>query len=52
MSALIACRKVFVTLKATKDVVGVSVENLRWQMDDGEIVSFDELKARHPAPSN
>lgn len=30
--------------------VGIPVENLRWQMDDGEIVNFDELKARNPTP--
>jgi hypothetical protein len=27
--------------------VGVPVENLRWTKDDGEVVSFDELKARN-----
>ncbi len=26
--------------------VGVPVENLRWTMDDGEVVTFDELRAR------
>lgn len=30
---------------------GVPVENLRWTMDDGAIVSFDELKARNSAAS-
>ncbi|MEW6022695.1 MAG: hypothetical protein AB1807_11210 [Pseudomonadota bacterium] len=30
--------------------IGMPVENLRWQMDDGEIVSFDELRARNPTP--
>lgn len=27
--------------------VGVPVENLRWTMDDGAVVSFEELKARN-----
>ena len=31
--------------------VGVPVENLRLTMDDGEVVSFDELRARNPGPS-
>ena len=30
--------------------VGVPVENLRWQMEDGEVVTFDELKTRNPTP--
>lgn len=30
--------------------VGVPVENLRWTTDEGEVVSFDELKARNSAP--
>jgi hypothetical protein len=30
--------------------VGVPVENLRWQMEDGEVVTFDESKARNPTP--
>jgi hypothetical protein len=29
---------------------GVPVENLRWTMDDGAVVSFDELKARNSTP--
>jgi hypothetical protein len=31
--------------------VGVPVENLRYTMENGEVVSFDELRARNPAPS-
>jgi hypothetical protein len=38
------------TLIYTSQRVGVSVEKLRWQMDDGEIVSLDELRARNPTP--
>ena len=30
--------------------VGVPVQNLRWTMDDGEVVTFDELRARNPTP--
>lgn len=30
--------------------VGVPVENLRWQMEDGEVITFDELKAHNPTP--
>lgn len=31
--------------------VGVPVDNLRWTTDDGEVVSFGELKARNsPSP--
>jgi hypothetical protein len=30
---------------------GVSVENLRWTMDDGTAVSFEELKARNSTSS-
>ncbi|RZJ84679.1 MAG: hypothetical protein EOO64_03155 [Massilia sp.] len=30
--------------------VGVPVENLRWTTDDGDVVSFDELKARNSSP--
>jgi hypothetical protein len=30
--------------------VGVPVENLRYTTEDGTIVTFDELRARHPAP--
>lgn len=26
--------------------VGVPVENLRWTMDNGDVITFDELKAR------
>ncbi|VXB29939.1 hypothetical protein [Massilia sp. 9I] len=29
--------------------VGVPVENLRWTTDDGDVVSFGELKDRHPS---
>ena len=42
--------------KATGKVIyasqraGVPVENLRYTMEDGEVVSFDELRARNPAP--
>jgi hypothetical protein len=31
--------------------VGVPVENLRYTSEDGHVVSFDELRARHPAPT-
>ena len=31
--------------------VGVPVGNLRLTMDDGEVLSFDELKARNSTPS-
>lgn len=31
--------------------VGVPVENLRWTMDNGDVLTFDELKARNPRPS-
>jgi hypothetical protein len=30
---------------------GVPIENLRWTLDDGEIVTFEELKARNSMPS-
>ena len=29
--------------------VGMPVENIRWTMDDGEVVSVDELRARNSA---
>ncbi len=31
--------------------VGVPVENLRWTMDNGDVLTFDELKARSPRES-
>lgn len=31
--------------------VGMPIENLRWQMEDGEVVTFDGLKARNPTPA-
>jgi hypothetical protein len=31
---------------------GVPVENLRYTTEDGEVLTFDELRARHPAPSS
>jgi hypothetical protein len=31
--------------------VGVPVENLRYTMEGGEVVSFDELRARNSGPS-
>ncbi|MFC5461158.1 hypothetical protein [Massilia niabensis] len=30
--------------------VGVPVENLRFTTEDGDVVTFDELRARNPAP--
>jgi hypothetical protein len=30
---------------------GVPVQNLRLTMDNGEVVTFDELRARNPTPS-
>jgi hypothetical protein len=30
---------------------GVPVENLRWTMNDGDVVTFDELKARNSKSS-
>jgi hypothetical protein len=30
--------------------VGVPVENLRYTTEDGEVISFDELRARNPTP--
>lgn len=30
--------------------VGVPVENLRYTMEGGEVVTFDELRARNPIP--
>ncbi|MEX5745198.1 hypothetical protein [Massilia sp. X63] len=30
--------------------VGVPVENLRWKMDDGALVSLDELRAQSAPP--
>lgn len=30
--------------------VGVPVENLRYTMEGGEVVTFDELRARNPTP--
>jgi hypothetical protein len=38
------------TVIYTSQRVGVPVANLRWQMEDGEVVTFDELKARSPMP--
>ena len=32
--------------------VGFPVENLRYTMEEGEVVSFDELRARSAAPNN
>jgi hypothetical protein len=31
--------------------VGVPVENLRYTTEDGEVVTFDELRARNATPS-
>jgi hypothetical protein len=31
--------------------VGVPVENLRYTTGDGEVVTFDELRARNATPS-
>ena len=31
--------------------VGMPVENLRYTMEDGEVVTFDALRARTPPPS-
>lgn len=30
--------------------VGVPVENLRYTMEDGDVVTFDELRAQNPMP--
>ena len=30
--------------------IGMPVENLRYTMEDGEVVSFDELRSRNPTP--
>lgn len=30
--------------------VGVPVENLRYTTEDGEVLTFDELRARNPTP--
>lgn len=38
------------TLIYASQRVGVPVENFRWQMEDGEVVTFDELKARNTMP--
>lgn len=38
------------TLIYASQRVGVQIENLRWQMDDGEVMSFDELKAQNRSP--
>lgn len=31
--------------------VGVPVENLRYTTEDGDVVTFEELRTRNPAPS-
>jgi biopolymer transport protein ExbD len=31
--------------------VGMPVENLRYTNEDGEVLTFDELRARNPTPS-
>lgn len=31
--------------------VGVPIENIRWTMDDGKVVTFEELKAWSPMSS-
>jgi len=38
------------TLIYASQRAGVPVENLRWTMDDGAVVTFEELKARNAAP--
>ncbi|MCC2957291.1 hypothetical protein LK542_16880 [Massilia sp. IC2-477] len=35
------------TLIYASQSVGVPVESLRWTLDNGDVVSFDELKSRH-----
>ena len=30
--------------------VGVPIENLRYTLEDGEVVTLDELRARNPSP--
>lgn len=40
--------KAVITVTYASQRVGVPVENLRLQADNGEIITFDELKARNP----